>query len=147
MLTLDQVQKLEQKVEKAVSLIKALQHEKEDLENRLSRSLSRISELEGVINSFKQDQNRIEEGILSALSRLSEFEDAAVAGGIPSEKVPAHTQEPARKEEPVQQEQEPVLETGVDLDFEDSQEEGQPALDFPTREKEDGDFEGQLEIF
>lgn len=147
MLTLDQVQKLEQKVEKAVSLIKALQRDKEDLENKLSRSISRISELEGVINSFKQDQNRIEEGILSALSRLSEFEDAAVAGGIPSEKVPAHTQEPARKEEPVQQEQEPVLETGVDLDFEDSLEEEQPEPGFSPQEKKDSGFEGQLEIF
>lgn len=147
MLTLDQVQKLEQKVEKAVSLIKALQRDKEDLENKLSRSISRISELEGVINSFKQDQNRIEEGILSALSRLSEFEDAAVAGGIPSEKVPAHTQEPARKEEPVQQEQEPILETGVDLDFEDSLEEEQPEPGFSPQEKKDSGFEGQLEIF
>lgn len=143
MLTLDQVQKLEQRVEKAVSLIKVLQKDKEDLENKLSMSASRISELEGVINSFKQDQNRIEEGILSALSRLSEFEDAAVAGGIPSEKILSQTPESTTPAEPARQEQEPVLETGVDLDFEDSGEEEQPDLGFSSSEKEDG----QLEIF
>lgn len=147
MLTLDQVQKLEQKVEKAVSLIKALQRDKEDLENKLSRSISRISELEGVINSFKQDQNRIEEGILSALSRLSEFEDAAVAGGIPSEKTISPDTGITQDSGPGEQDQEPVLETGVDLDFEDSLEEEQPEPGFSPREKKDSGFEGQLEIF
>lgn len=140
MLTLDQVQKLEQKVEKAVSLIKELQREKTDLENKLSQSLGKISELEGVINSFRQDQNRIEEGILSALSRLSEFEDAAVAGRNPSEPDAGRVPEFPHTIDNNQENPEPVLETGVDLDFEDTGDDNSGSFT-------DNSSENQLEIF
>lgn len=76
MLNLDQVRLLENRVEKAVGKIQSLTSENTLLRTQLTGLQTRVSELEGLVRSFKDDQGRIEEGILNALDRLSAFEDS-----------------------------------------------------------------------
>lgn len=77
MLNLDQVRLLENKVERAVQMIKSLHTEKDALKKEIEARDRRISELEKLIIVFKDDQSKIEEGIISALNQLSAFEDAS----------------------------------------------------------------------
>ncbi len=83
MLTLDQVRLLENRVEKAVGKITSLTDENTLLRNQLSGLQTRVSELEGLVRTFRDDQGRIEEGILSALDRLSAFEDSFFTSDAP----------------------------------------------------------------
>jgi len=107
MLSLDQVRLLENRVIKAVGKIESLTTENTHLRAQLSGLQTRVSELEGVVRSFKDDQGRIEEGILSALDRLSAFEDSMytnqiketetvkpAAESILEPELPAYTEEP-----------------------------------------------------
>lgn len=80
MLNLDQVRLLENRVEKAVGRIQSLTAENTLLRTQLTGLQARVSELEGLVRSFKDDQGRIEEGILNALDRLSAFEDSVFNG-------------------------------------------------------------------
>ena len=119
MLNLDQVRLLENKVERAVQMIKSLHTEKDALKKEIEARDRRISELEKLIIVFKDDQSKIEEGIINALNTkkhetrpsASEFETAApVSAGskpesfsTPSPKTSSH-QAPAAdpvSEEPV----------------------------------------------
>lgn len=77
MLNIDQVRLLENKVERAVQMIKSLHTEKDALKKEIEARDRRISELEKLIIVFKDDQSKIEEGIISALNQLSAFEDAS----------------------------------------------------------------------
>ncbi|UTY30642.1 cell division protein ZapB [Treponema putidum] len=77
MLNLDQVRLLENKVERAVQMIKSLHTEKDALKKEIEVRDKRISELEKLIVTFKDDQSKIEEGIINALNQLSAFEDAS----------------------------------------------------------------------
>ncbi|WP_147623972.1 cell division protein ZapB [Treponema denticola] len=77
MLNLDQVRLLENKVERAVQMIKSLHTEKDALKKEIEARDRRISELEKLIIVFKDDQSKIEEGIINALNQLSAFEDAS----------------------------------------------------------------------
>ncbi len=76
MLNLDQVRLLENRVEKAIGKIQSLDGENARLKTQLSALQAHVSELESLVQSFKDDQGRIEEGILNALDRLSAFEDS-----------------------------------------------------------------------
>lgn len=76
MLSLDQVNLLESKVEKAVELIRSLSAEKDNFKAVLAEKDSKIAELEKLILTFKDEQSKIEEGITNALDRLSAFEDS-----------------------------------------------------------------------
>lgn len=91
MLNLDQVRLLENRVEKAVGKIQSLTAENTHLRSQLSGLQARVSELEGLVRSFRDDQGRIEEGILNALDRLSAFEDSVFnADSKPQPDVPVH---------------------------------------------------------
>jgi hypothetical protein len=76
MLNLDQVRLLENRVEKAVAKIQGLTSENDRLTGEIEALQSRVRELEGLVNAFKDDQGKIEQGILNALDRLSAFEDS-----------------------------------------------------------------------
>lgn len=76
MLNLDQVRLLENRVEKAVAKIQGLSSENDRLTGEIEALQSRVRELEGLVNAFKDDQGKIEQGILNALDRLSAFEDS-----------------------------------------------------------------------
>ena len=76
MVTLEQVRLLETKVAGAIDYVKRVTEENGLLKGKLDGCQRRISELEGLVQRFKEDQGRIEDGILAALDRLSQFEDA-----------------------------------------------------------------------
>ena len=75
MIDLEQIQKLEARVNKAVQLIKTLKTENESLRQTLDSAQARMQELEDRINNFKSDQKDIEQSILRALENLNELED------------------------------------------------------------------------
>ena len=76
MITLEQIQKLDQKVQAAVGRISALSRENTELKGKLDEYQKRIGELEVLISTFKQDQTEIEKGILRALEQLDHLEDS-----------------------------------------------------------------------
>jgi chromosome segregation ATPase len=75
MINLEQIQKLEARVNKAVQLIKTLKTENQNLRQTLDSAQTRMQELEHRITNFKSDQNDIEQSILRALENLNELED------------------------------------------------------------------------
>lgn len=75
MINLEQIQKLEARVTKAVELIKALKAENQSLRRTLDSAQSRMQELEALVGDFRSDQKDIEECILRALENLNELED------------------------------------------------------------------------
>lgn len=77
MLSLDQVNLLESKVEKAVELIRSLSAEKDNFKAVLAEKENRIAELERLIITFKDEQSKIEKGIANALNKLSAFENSS----------------------------------------------------------------------
>jgi hypothetical protein len=98
MISLEQVQALESRVEKAVALIASLRSENESLRSGLATAVSRVTELEERIADFQKDQARIEEGIVEALRKLDFFEDT-VHGVAHAPKTPK-TVVPAEKPAP-----------------------------------------------
>ena len=95
MINLEQIQKLETRVTKAVQLIKTLKTENQSLRQTLDSAQARMQELEKRISTFKTDQKDIEQSIIRALENLNELEDeindagaeepAAVATGTDEE--------------------------------------------------------------
>ncbi len=75
MLNLEQVRLLEQRVNKAVAKITALQQENATLREEIGGYQNRVVELEQEIARIKDDQTAIEQGILSALGQLDQLED------------------------------------------------------------------------
>ncbi len=85
MVSLEQVRLLEQRVNKAVARISALQQENATLREELSGYQARVSELEQQIAQIKEDQTAIEQGILSALGQLDQLEDELTDDGEAAE--------------------------------------------------------------
>ena len=81
MITLEQIRRLQDKVEAAVLQITELRSENYTLKSELDRHLNRIKELEDLINEFKDAQKEIESGILSALDQLDRIENETVGRG------------------------------------------------------------------
>jgi len=75
MINLEQIQKLEARVNKAVELIRSLKTENQNLRRTLDSAQSRMQELEQLVGEFKNDQKDIEQSILRALENLNELED------------------------------------------------------------------------
>lgn len=138
MLSLDQVRLLEDRVQKAVGKIQTLTSENTHLRSELSTLQTRVVELEGLVNAFKDDQGRIEEGILNALDKLSAFEDsvfhvespASASVGVPSAQAAA-----TRDEGIIPEERDGV---SVDADWEDSRE---------GKDSDAASGDGQMDIF
>lgn len=80
MISLEQVQALESRVEKALGAIERLTSENAALRESTAREKKRTVELERTIEDFRRDQAKIEQGILHALERLNVFEDAILDG-------------------------------------------------------------------
>ncbi|MEL3908770.1 MAG: cell division protein ZapB [Treponemataceae bacterium] len=92
MLSLEQVKLLEKKVEHAIAIIKKLNKECDTLKLRLIEKDERISELESMVITFKDDQTKIETGIKNTLSLLDSLEDlATLPNKQEGEKRPAST--------------------------------------------------------
>ena len=77
MITVDQINKLDQKVQAAVGQIGSLKQENTSLKTKLDEYQKRIGELEVMIDRIKQDQQEIEDGILRALEKLDHLEDSS----------------------------------------------------------------------
>ena len=75
MITLDQIRKLDEKIQSAVSVIVSLREENKTLNSKLDDYQNRIADLEVSIEKFSQDQGEIESGILKALEHLELVED------------------------------------------------------------------------
>ena len=148
MLNLDQVRLLENRVEKAVGKIQSLTSENTHLRSQLSGLQTRVSELEGLVRSFKDDQGRIEEGILNALDRLSAFEDSVFHAETTTEHAHTSAEAPVLADislgitEPIM----PVVENDADLAAQvDIEAEWQTASSEPSQGKTSPD--GQMDIF
>ena len=76
MASLETVKLLETKVTQTIDYIKKVTGENLQLKEKLSSYQKRITDLEVLLQQFKENQSRIEDGILSALDRLNQFEDA-----------------------------------------------------------------------
>lgn len=81
MITLDQVQMLEKKVEMIVSKINELQKQNSALQQKNRELIEKNSLLMQKVSSFEADQNKIEKGILNALDRLSCMESTVLNVG------------------------------------------------------------------
>lgn len=81
MITLDQVQLLEKKVEAIVSKMNDIQRQNIALQEKNRELIEKNSLLMQRISSFEADQNRIEQGILNALDRLNSMENSALKVG------------------------------------------------------------------
>jgi predicted nuclease with TOPRIM domain len=82
MVSLEQVQLLENKVVKTIEYVQklneenaALLSERVGLQQKLEANQKRLDELELLVIRFKEDQGRIEDGIVAALDRLNQFEE------------------------------------------------------------------------
>lgn len=78
MISLVQIQLLEEKVESAVAKILRLTKENEDLIQRCAQLEAEKVELQGNLLNFHQDQERIEQGIIKALDRLNVVENSVL---------------------------------------------------------------------
>lgn len=81
MITLDQVQMLEKKVETIVLKMNDLQKQNSSLQEKNRNLIEENSILKQKISSFEADQNRIEQGILNALDRLNSMENSVLKVG------------------------------------------------------------------
>lgn len=78
MISLSQIQLLEEKVESAVARIMQLSQEKEALSKRCLQLEEKNKLLQDNLLSFEQDQERIEQGIIKALDRLNVVENSVL---------------------------------------------------------------------
>lgn len=80
MITLDQVQKLEKKVNDAVNLINRFKAEKVVLEEKIDTYEFRIMELEEITEQLNKDQTEIEDKIIGALNQLEDLDSIETDG-------------------------------------------------------------------
>ncbi len=122
MITLDQVQQLEKKVNDAVDLINRLKSEKIVLEEKIETFEFQILELEEQTEKFNKDQNEIEDKIIGALNQLEEIE----AEDSKTPEIVEDSAEFSVSDEPV------IVETEEKSDI---------SVDYKKTEKIDGDIE------
>ncbi len=84
MLTLEQIQRLEEKAIKAVELIKALREENRLLKSELESANNRVEELEQIISDYRNSQVEIEEGIIKAIRQLEDLDSISEEVSAPA---------------------------------------------------------------
>lgn len=108
MLTLDKVQLLEERIKKAVTLIKKLRDENAALRDELDMLKIHNDELKDFAKSLGTDNQLIEESIASALEDLEKVSEP-IEKDSPSPVTPAEKKTTAKKEEePAVQSSSPV---------------------------------------
>lgn len=88
MLSLEQILRLEQRVNEAVERINALENEKRGLKEQLTESRAKASKLEARLEQQSKDQAAIERGILAALEQLDQLEHEISDGAGPQGTAP-----------------------------------------------------------
>lgn len=81
MISLDQVMRLEEKVESAVKKIQQLQEENAALRTKCDELTNALSLKTEQLSNFTSDQNQIEIGIKNALERLDSIENTVLKNG------------------------------------------------------------------
>lgn len=74
MLSLEQIKRLENKVYKAVELLKAFKEDNTILKSELKSANERVEELEQIISDYRNNQLEIEEGIIKAIKQLDDID-------------------------------------------------------------------------
>ncbi len=124
MITLEQIQLLDQKVKKAVDLIDHLKRENSSLRGKLGEYEKRIGEMEQLFTQLKSDQEIIEDKIRHALSQLDKVEDEIIGKKEPAPATQPETTaaaaspQSAERDEP--QEQPVSMNESEDLDEEET---------------------------
>ncbi len=96
MISLEQIRLLEEKITRAIDLIRVLKEENATLRRGLDSAQRRMKELEGLVSGFKSDQKEIESVILRALKNLDDLEESTAAGSAaPSASAAGPTPSPA----------------------------------------------------
>ena len=75
MITLEQIRLLDRKVNQAVEYIDTLKGENQMLSEKLESYQKKISELEVLLSSLKDDQSEVEQGFQKALETLSGIDE------------------------------------------------------------------------
>ena len=75
MVSLKQIKALQDRVNKALSLIDLLKEENKTLKATLDKSQEKIQEFEKLLTDFKNDQTEIEQTILDVIQKLDTLED------------------------------------------------------------------------
>ena len=83
MISIDQIQKLERKVQDVINLLGQYRDEGHQLRTRIQTYEQRIADLEGLIEQYKNEQGEIEQGIISTLEHLDNIGDATNIHNIP----------------------------------------------------------------
>jgi chromosome segregation ATPase len=78
MISLSQIQLLEQKIESAIIKIAALTDENNKLHAQYDSARAENTSLQNKLNEFQSNQSRIEQGILNALHRLETVENTII---------------------------------------------------------------------
>lgn len=132
MISLDQIQMLERKVESAVTKIAALHELNSILRDKNTELEQANALLKERISTFETDQGRIEQGILNALDRLNSMESAVLKGGTIAstpvqQSVPVQNNETIIQEPVSFNEKDPLLtklndsSDDISLDFDDEE--------------------------
>lgn len=79
MLTLDQVNLLENKVESLIATVKALYGERDALREALQKKDKEIEELSSKVSAYETEQAKIEERVVNALNQLDFFQSSVTS--------------------------------------------------------------------
>lgn len=74
MLSLEQIRRLENRVYKAVELLKAMKEDNNILKSELISANERVEELEQIISDYRNNQLEIEQGIVKAIQQLDDID-------------------------------------------------------------------------
>ncbi len=97
MITLEQIRLLEDKIARAIDLIRVLKEENATLRKGLDSAGRRMRELETLVDGFKTDQKEIETVIVRTLKNLDDLEESVASGrATPREAVQEPRPNPAQ---------------------------------------------------
>lgn len=99
MIQLEQIQRLEARINQAIALISRLKGENETLRRTLDSAQEKVQRLEGLVGEFKSDQKEIEACIVRALENLDRLEDE-LPGSAGATKEPAPERTGRKRPEP-----------------------------------------------
>jgi len=79
MISVKQIQNLEEKIFKAVELIKALKQENKILKSEAESANKKVEELEQIISDYRSTYVELEEGIANAIKQLDDLDNTSSA--------------------------------------------------------------------
>ena len=118
MITLEQIRLLDRKVNQAVEMIDSLKRENQMLSGKLESYQTKISELEVLLSSLKDDQSEVEQGFQKALETLSGIEEGEAEQNTPAPAdVPEDVEADSDSGDNDEQEEEEEEEESAELDI------------------------------